>query len=1190
MLRSGLLALTLAFALAIPARAQRVVVRADSLAALVRYSDTLRVERAPPYRLRPFVRETTLRVRANGAPLDTSAYRLDARRGLLTLTERAPYPLVQLVADYETWGWTVDGTYGLPGVSRARADTGAAPGVLRGIDETPAARASPDPFGGLALRRSGSITRGVLAGSNRDVAIESGLRVQLDGEVAPGVRVEAALTDENTPILAEGTTQRLSEFDRVYVGVTTKNAAARLGDFDFALEGSELARFGRKLQGGTVEARVGRAGPLRSGRVVLAGATPRGQFRIQEIVPIEGVQGPYRLEGAAGEPFILVVPGSEVVYLNGVRLVRDRDGDYTIEYATGELAFTSRRLLTATDRITAEFQYTAGQFPRTLVGGRVEAGFLGTAAAPRLSLGATVLREADRAAFGPGLDLSADDSLAIIASGDGLAFRSGATLLPRYEPEAPFVQYRRALAGADTIYVALEAAPADTEAVYRVRFSRVAAGTGSYVRAARTISGIAYEYAGRGRGEYEPVRLLPKPRAQSLVGFQATARPARGVEAFGEWAASGFDENRFSAVGEGDDRGRAYVAGVRIAPQPLGRALRLTAEAARRARTASFVAFDRTRPIDFRRRWNLTEGGFRAPESDLDTRQREVSDEAVVRLDAGPRGSLALEGGRLLVGTRFTSRRASGALDVRLPRVLDVRYGLDAITSRDDSLGVDGSWTRGQGEVRRALFGARILPGVAVEHERRVQRLTADTLAAGTRGFVDVRPGVRYTTEPFEAALELSFRREDEPLGGRLIHAADAAGVQASYRLRRGPNLSAEGRAAVRQRRFVDAFVAQTAGAQTAGASTSAVAIQQNVRYAPFKRAAELTVDYEAQTERTPQLQELYVRVTPEIAEARYVWQDRDGDGARDLDEFLQETTPYEGTYARTFVPTDTLVGVAGVQARIRLALDPSRALGAAPSGLARALANVSARTTLDVDEQSREPDPWRLYVLDLRRFQRPGVTISGRMRVAQDVSLFRRSRRFGLDVGAALLRSRSNLASGEEARRLRTFRAEGRYRPSPVLGLRALGQAEANIAESDRFATRRYRIDSRGGELAATLSPRPALSATAGAAYSAKRDVVGVRSARVLRLPLEARYARAARLVATGTFEAAFVRLRGDAVGEAAYELTEGRGPGRSLLWNAALQYVLTRTLSLSVAYDGRAPQSAPSIHTLRMQVSASF
>ena len=77
---------------------------------------------------------------------------------------------------------------------------------------------SEDLFG-PGLQKSGSIVRGFSVGSNQDLSLSSGFRMQLAGKLAQDVDVTAALTDENSPIQPEGTTQTLREVDKVYVEI-----------------------------------------------------------------------------------------------------------------------------------------------------------------------------------------------------------------------------------------------------------------------------------------------------------------------------------------------------------------------------------------------------------------------------------------------------------------------------------------------------------------------------------------------------------------------------------------------------------------------------------------------------------------------------------------------------------------------------------------------------------------------------------------------------------------------------------------------------------------------------------------------------------------------------------------------------------------------------------------------------------
>jgi hypothetical protein len=43
---------------------------------------------------------------------------------------------------------------------------------------------------------------------------------------------------------------------------------------------------------------------------------------------VEGSQGPYKLKGQNGELYVLVISGSERVYVNGLLLERGENNDY----------------------------------------------------------------------------------------------------------------------------------------------------------------------------------------------------------------------------------------------------------------------------------------------------------------------------------------------------------------------------------------------------------------------------------------------------------------------------------------------------------------------------------------------------------------------------------------------------------------------------------------------------------------------------------------------------------------------------------------------------------------------------------------------------------------------------------------------------------------------------------------------
>lgn len=1161
------------------------------------WQDTLRLGSPQPFQLRPFMVPESESLFLEGQPLGRAAYRLDYRHGWLWVDAAAP-DSAQLVVHYRVLPFVFDEVY-------QRQRLVAAEGDATQVEQvTPRPRPRPSEDGGVRLQRSGSITRGLLAGNNRDVSIESGLRLQLSGEIAEGVEVEAVLTDENTPILPEGTTQRLDEFDRVYIQLRSRHGQAQLGDFDLQFSGTEFAQFQRKLQGIAVNTAPLRPASDRFFRAsgTVAGATARGIFRSQDLTPVDGVQGPYRLQGENGERFILVVPGTEAVYLDGQRLTRGETNDYVIDYALGEITFTPQRLITEDQRLTVEFQYTTNQFSRTLVGGQGVAHLGRTRTGqPRLLFGVTFLREADGDAFNDAVGLTALDSLRLQQAGDAEVFVSGAEPVI-FDAEAPYVQYRQQTrplpgGGLDTVFVALDAQPAPGEQVFRVRFSFVGSGRGDYVRVGRTVNGIQYEYRGPGQGDWAPERPLPRPRLQHLLDLRAETVLLPGLRLTGEWAQSLNDVNRLSNADGFNDRDQAYLLRASWDDlQPFATEdVKLSAGFSRRFSGQYFKTFDRTRPVEFGRKWNLGSRSFSVTGGDATTGD-EVVEEGHLGVAFSALSFVRGEVGRIELGEAFRGLRTEGRLHLEEDAWPTVQYQVEWIDSEDAPLAERGHWLRQRGNVSRRWIRDKLRTQVEIEHERRRQRpLGQDSLLAASRAFVEVRPGVRWVSNAenpeasrWQAGLSLEWRTEEQPALGRFRHASEAWTLQSSMRYRAGTEVHSNTTLGYRQLRYTEFFRVQ---AQREDAAS--LVLQWSGHLRPWQRAVDLSWLYDGQTERAPTLQEIFVRVGPELGQ--YVWLDGSGadpeaDGIIQLDEFQEEQTPDEGTYYKTFVPSDDLTAVVTVQARLRLSLDPARIWRQPTTPWQRWLANVSTRTTLEVLEKNESDALTRLYLLDQSAYRNAENTLNGRIRWRQEVTLFRNHDRFGVTLTWDELRAVNRLAAGLESRQQRLRAAEAQYRPSLRWTLRGRFGWSGQDATSAAFDTRNYAIDALELSPEVVYSPTRAFQVSGGVAFSRKTDAVRDVRATLWKLPFEAQFAQARRLNVLARFEWASVHLSDRAAGQAGFELTDGRGAGTSARWGLQGQYSLNRYLRATLAYDGRNPENAPVLHTLRMQLSAIF
>ncbi len=1155
--------------------------------------DTLQWTSGATLTLRPFVLGGSETVWINGLRVDSTAYSLDTVRGRLDLRLAGP-DSAAVVVWYRVLPFRIADSYALRRYAPLPPDSIFLEGFTEPGTQQPA-RSLTERTDDGRLQRSGSISRGIIAGNNRDVALESGLRLQLSGEVAEGVTVQAVLSDENTPIQPDGTTQRLSEFDRVFIQLQSRSGTATLGDYDLRMDPSEFAPFNRKLQGvslaGAIPDVPGRA--VGSGAVTVAGATSRGIYRAQPITPIEGVQGPYRLQGERGEQFIIVIANSERVYLDGQLLTRGETNDYVIDYAAGEVTFTSRRIIGEDSRLSVEFEYTTNRFTRTLLAAQASSGFMQRSdGSARLKIQSTVLREADSQSFGQELGLTASDDSLLTTIGDDDVLVPGEEWVV-FDPESPFVPYvKQEVPDSDEpVFVAVT----DTtglDRVYRVRFTRVPPGTGSYRRVGHSVNGIQFEWAGEGRGDYIPGRLLPKPRLQQLADLSATFEPVKGLELFGEWAGSGIDQNRRSPLDDEDNAGIALLGGARLKPTTFhvaGRTLgALSAEVRRRHTDARFEAFDRTRSVEFGREWNL-DRSYSA------TGGLEGEDLAEARATFALSESSFLRGGwgRLDLDA-FKARRTSWSGKIQEKGLPWLDYALESVRSTDSLLGRSGTWERRKAGIRGPLGGGKVTPLLEVEQERRRQTsLETGKPAQGSFSFLELRPGLELELPRATLRTTIERRSETGLAEDTLRDRAHAWTGQAGILLKPNSNLQTEADIGYRAKRYTEYY-----RIQRKEPNSESIAVRWTGRYSPLKRSVITNWFYEALTEKTPILQETYVRAGPEIGQ--YIWEDANGDGIRQVDEFIPERLPNEGVYSRVFVPSDTLEPVINVQARLRVNLEPSRLFARESTSPLRWSRFLSSQTSLEVSEKSKEEVLRKIYLLNLRYFDRASTTVNGRTRVEQRFDLFRGQSRYGATLLYSRLKTSAQRTAGRERRTLGTWRADGRVRLSRLAGIRLEGSREESQSSSID-ARSGISSDSRTFDITSlNLNPELALTfsrsaqATLAVNWSAKSDRGGgggvTREARVLKTPVEVRLSRRNRLQLTVRAEQARVTLNGEAFGLAAFELTDGRGEGTSYLWNVFAQYRVSELVNATFSYDGRAPSDARTIHTVRLQVSMLF
>ncbi len=101
----------------------------------------------------------------------------------------------------------------------------------------------------MVLTTSGSISRGVTIGNNQNSVLNSELDLQITGKLNDKVSLRASIQDANIPLQESGYSQRLDEFDQVFIELLSKNWNIRAGDIDLLNTDSYFAKFSKRVQG-----------------------------------------------------------------------------------------------------------------------------------------------------------------------------------------------------------------------------------------------------------------------------------------------------------------------------------------------------------------------------------------------------------------------------------------------------------------------------------------------------------------------------------------------------------------------------------------------------------------------------------------------------------------------------------------------------------------------------------------------------------------------------------------------------------------------------------------------------------------------------------------------------------------------------------------------------------------------------
>lgn len=1080
----------------------------------------------------------------NGNPIDSLAYSVNYSKGEISFkTDVADTVWVS----YQKYPEFLTKTYSLYSQDRLISNEA---GSLYAVDRAPLKKFVP--FEGL--NTSGSITRGVTVGNNQNAVVNSNLDLQITGKLSDKVSLRASIQDSNIPLQEGGYSQKLDEFDQIFIELSADKWAVRAGDLFLENRSSRFLNFNKKVQGISTTLNFGDDDNKTT--VFASGALVRGQYARSSFTGQEGNQGPYKLRGQNGELYVLVISGSERVFVNGILLKRGENNDYIIDYNAGEIIFTSLFPITSEMRINIEYQYAERNFTRFLAyGGAMHEN-------ENWRLGGYVYSESDVKNQPLQQNLTQEQAQVLSQAGDDPALMTAPSAFEDSYSENKIL-YRKVLIGTEEVF---EYSNDPSQTLYNVRFLPVGNNQGNYVLASQAAIGRIYAYvppiAGVMQGNYEPITRLNPPQkiqiATVMGGFTVTEKTAVDFEA----GVSNNDLNLFSGIDDGNNTG--FAGRVNARQRILDGKWKTDATADVQFVQRNFRTIERLFTIEFDRDWNLT-----APSGDQS----------------------------LVIGSLITQRQAdsskswNGMAQYRFEKLdfsgnfSGVRHVVDArIRHKGLTLITDGSFLNSDGSLAESTFlrnqsqaryhFKRNWVGASFRHEDNQERVkSTGMLSALSQRFNEYGAfvGRGDSTKVYLEAGYL-YRVNDSLVNGRLERVNQSDSYYVKSRLVQSERSDLTVFANYRTLRFTD-------GRENEPSLNSRVLY--NTRF--WDQFVQSTTAYETSSGTIAQQEFTFLEVEP--GQGIYMWNDYNANGIQELQEFEIAPFPDQARYVRVFLPNQVFVPTHQNKFAQSLTLNPGAWQNA--SGLRKTLSYFYNQTSYSIDKKIRRTDSF-----DLNPFDRSQIGLLGLNESIRNSLFYNRGKqRHSTTYTFLRTRARSLLSVGSQDNQNSSHQLQYQHLIKKHWLVNLSGQTIASSGEAESYPERNFEI--RGGQILPKISYLFSKNASWDVFYEFQEKQNGIGNRETLnqsRVGTSFQYASEKQFTANGEFSYYQNRFSGNALSPVAFQMLEGLLPGENMTWRLLLQKNLTQFLDINVSYQGRKSETTPAIHTGSVQLRAYF
>lgn len=1005
-----------------------------------------------------------------------------------------------------------------------------------------------DFFKGLNSR--GSLVRGIRFGNNQSGSVQSSLDLELSGNLSDDITIKAAISDNNVPIETDGYTQKLQDFDKVYIELANKTSKVRAGHIDINHTDDYYNRFSQKVTGLQLSTHL--ENEQSTTDIFATGSVTRGEFKEIDFIGQDGNQGPYRLTGQNNELYVIVLSGSEKVFIDGVQLSRGETNDYVINYNTGEITFTTNRLITSNTRIHVEYLYNSRNYSQIFLYGGIRH------QRDRFKIAGHFYSQSDSKNSTLGSDLSDDEKQILADAGnDRSRMYSVSAVLTDYDSNK--ILYRKETENGATIFVY---ATNPEDELYQVTFTYMGTNQGNYRSINATQNGKVYEYvapiAGIPQGDYEPIKQLVAPKKSQVYTINTKYDFKKNGFIQFDGGLSNNDFNLFSSM---DDENNVGLAGRLLAQKEFQiNQFKIAPTAEIDFMNQNYYTVEGIRNVEFARDFNiaqeylglrqlLAKAGF-----DSDWKNKLKTSYRLTYLDY----KNYYQGVKNELNAQFVTEKDEWKANIN--QLSTKATDQDSKYIRFD---VDGKRKMG----KQFWIGSRFY---GEDNDRLIHETETKSPLSFKYNEVQIKGG---WADSIGRRLDVTVysRRDDSIRLNNWVRMQNSHGIIFNSQLIQ----KADHQLGIN-------FHYRKVNYQYEDAPNEAFMVG-NIKWykAFFHQGLTMNLDYGLGSGVEPQREFQYVKVADGMG--IYKWTDYNGDGIEQIDEFEIAEFIDQANYIRVYTNTIEYLKTNKNEFNFSMRIRPQQIFQSKNKFVARWSFQqvISATNSLRKEDETLEWNPFTNSDL-----------ILGKTRNIRSMVYFNQGANYKW-LATYTFNQQANqtyVYTGAEAREMQTNTLLVKYNIKPSFSIQNEFEMGKVKNHSDVFASRRFELENFKLHPKLTYQYGKSFSAAVFYAYQNKVNTIGIEELNQSDLGTEIQWNEISKMSLLGSFsfvKNAFVGNGDSVVGN---QMMEGLRAGNNMVWQLQVQRQINSFLQLNISYDGRKTEANKAIHTGSVQLQARF